>query len=291
MLPNFPPLRLFSCPIPQPSLGETLVCMFDHQFPQLLERLEVPFDLSTVVAPTVLTRLTQTRDTQLTSLILHELRNPLSVIQSSIEILQVPSVAADPQRSQKHLERIQTKIRQINHLIENAAVLMESSDRQVFSPKPVHLVKFCRNIVNEVQSYTLQHEIVFSCQSAFDRQDWSIVCVDETLLTPILVNLLSNAIKYSPNANQVTVQLIREPDTIIFRIRDRGMGIPLEEQPHIFDWLYRADNAQTIEGAGLGLAIVKRCVVLHQGTIELESEVDRGTQVTVRLPVTAGVQC
>ena len=124
-----------------------------------------------------------------------------------------------------------------------------------------------------------QIEIIFKTQGKIPTATW-----DENLLRHILGNLIANAIKYSTEEKQVLFELIPQSDRIIFRIQDWGIGIPLEDRQDLFQPFHRASNVGQIPGTGLGLAIVKSCVEAHGGQIALESEIDRGTTVTVTLP-------
>src|SRR5262249_8789120 len=98
-------------------------------------------------------------------------------------------------------------------------------------------------------------------------------------------NLLSNGVKYSPPGQTVMFRVEREGDEAVFTIQDRGIGIPVEDQKHIFDAFYHGKNVGQRPGSGLGLVIVKRCVELHEGTINVRSTEGEGTTVTVRLPL------
>lgn len=109
--------------------------------------------------------------------------------------------------------------------------------------------------------------------------------MDEKLLRQILENLLSNAIKYSSSGSPVEFTLSYLETQIVFQIRDRGIGIPIEDQQRLFETFHRATNVGTIAGTGLGLAIVKKCVDVHQGQIAVESEIGVGTTFTVTLPI------
>lgn len=109
--------------------------------------------------------------------------------------------------------------------------------------------------------------------------------MDEKLLRQILENLLSNAIKYSSSGSRVEFTLSYLETQVVFQIRDRGIGIPSEDQQRLFETFHRATNVGTIAGTGLGLAIVKKCVDLHQGQIAVESEIGVGTTFTVTLPI------
>jgi signal transduction histidine kinase len=108
---------------------------------------------------------------------------------------------------------------------------------------------------------------------------------DEALLRHILGNLLSNAVKYSPPGEPVRLEVQRDGEHAVLTVADRGVGIPAADLPKIFQAFQRAGNVGQIAGTGLGLVIVQRCVDLHGGTIDLQSEVGQGTRVTVRLPL------
>lgn len=123
----------------------------------------------------------------------------------------------------------------------------------------------------------------------FQSQYNSIPCsMDKKLLGQILSNLLSNAIKYSPNNNLIQFTLQLEAEQAIFEIQDRGIGIPPDDLPHIFESFHRATNVGHIQGTGLGLAVVKRCVDTYKGEITVTSQEALGTTFTVRLPVGNG---
>src|SRR6266853_612856 len=109
--------------------------------------------------------------------------------------------------------------------------------------------------------------------------------MDERLLRHILNNLLSNAVKYSPPGSEVTFSLARRGEQAAIEIQDRGIGIPLEDQPRMFESFHRASNVENRSSTGLGLAIVKKAVELHGGEISLTSAVGSGTRFTVMIPL------
>ena len=104
------------------------------------------------------------------------------------------------------------------------------------------------------------------------------------MMKNILLNLLSNAIKFSQENKTVTIQSVVSNRELIITVKDRGLGIPAEDQPHLFSTFFRAKNVSNIQGTGLGLPIVKRYVNLLGGDINLKSELEKGTEVTVSLP-------
>jgi signal transduction histidine kinase len=147
-----------------------------------------------------------------------------------------------------------------------------------FNPAPLDLEPFCRDLVEEIQfSAGFTHQIIFNYQGGCYTAS-----LDKRLLRHILINLLSNAIKYSPRGG-VDFSLSCLDGEAVFQIKDRGIGIPPEDQRHLFEPFQRAGNVGNIPGTGLGLTMVKKCLDLHCGQIDIESEVGIGTTVTIKL--------
>jgi signal transduction histidine kinase len=143
------------------------------------------------------------------------------------------------------------------------------------------LVQLCRKLVEELQLNVKNGSAIAlttNCPSLLTN-------IDEKLLRRIFGNLLSNAIKYSPPGSTVQFDLTWLNDRVIFKIQDEGIGIPPEDQFHLFEPFHRATNVGTIQGTGLGLAIVKQCVDLHGGEISVASGVEQGTTFIVTLPL------
>jgi signal transduction histidine kinase len=100
-----------------------------------------------------------------------------------------------------------------------------------------------------------------------------------------LINVLSNAVKYSPPGSAVVFEVERQKTDAVFRIIDRGIGIPESDLKQLFESFHRASNVGQIPGTGLGMVLVKRCVELHGGTIEVDSKEGQGTTIVVTLPL------
>jgi signal transduction histidine kinase len=111
------------------------------------------------------------------------------------------------------------------------------------------------------------------------------IIVDKKLLKNVLYNLLSNAIKYSPDGKPIDFLAAVHGAQLQIRIRDYGIGIPEEEQQHLFTRFFRAHNVENIQGTGLGLNIVKRYLELMQGNITFESKLGEGTEFSIQIPV------
>jgi signal transduction histidine kinase len=108
---------------------------------------------------------------------------------------------------------------------------------------------------------------------------------DVRILRNILFNLISNASKYSEVNKPIKVEGFLDGKSVGFAIRDEGIGIPFEDQKHMFDRFFRASNAGNVQGTGLGLNIVKRYVELLEGSISFSSEYGKGSVFTVIIPI------
>ena len=112
------------------------------------------------------------------------------------------------------------------------------------------------------------------------------ILADQARMEQVIANVISNAVKYNRPGGRVEVSAFVEGDQVAVRVKDTGIGIPQEDIPRLFERFYRVDKARSRErgGTGLGLAIAKEIVEQHNGTIQVESQLDRGTAVTIRIP-------
>jgi signal transduction histidine kinase len=151
-----------------------------------------------------------------------------------------------------------------------------------FTPEPLNLIDYCQDLIEEFQERAgTNYTISFELKQLDDNLEF---CGDKKLLHHIFGNLLSNAIKYSPEGGKVIFELEYQPENVVIKVIDQGIGIPLADQARMFESFHRAKNVGSISGTGLGLSIVKRCVDLHQGSIRLDSQVGIGTTFIVTLP-------
>jgi PAS domain S-box-containing protein len=216
------------------------------------------------------------------STVSHEFRTPLGVILSAAQILQRYLDRLSPADRAEHLDKICRHVQQLTKLIEEVLMLGQAdSGRLACKPAPLDLRRFCEARVDEVLSATGR-----ACPIQFEVAKFTGTArADDQLLTKIVSNLLSNAVKYSPAGHPVEFTLARDGRDAVFTIQDHGIGIPAEDLPKLFDAFHRARNVGQLPGSGLGLAIVRECVHRHGGRIAVESELGRGTTMTVRLPL------
>ena len=216
------------------------------------------------------------------SMVSHEFRTPLGVIASAADVLQRYFARLTPEKRDGHWTMIHRSTKNLAALIDEVLLLGRVEEgRMKFAPVPLDLEKFCRGLGDEVFSATggacaIRIEITGSLAEASG---------DEAILRHILSNLLSNACKYSEPGQPVDFQVRREGASAIFVVRDRGIGIPEEDQAQLFTSFTRARNVGNRPGTGLGLVVVQRCVQVHGGDLSLKSKVGEGTTVTVTLPL------
>ena len=222
-----------------------------------------------------------TLKTRFFSMASHEFRTPLSTALAAAQLLEnSQAVWRDPDKRLRNLHRIQDSVRNMVQLLDDILIINRAEAGKLeFNPNSLDLKKFCRQFIEEIQlSAGSQYSLKFSCNSKDVH-----AFLDEKLLRSILANLLSNAIKYSPQGGQVKMSLTLDKENITLQISDQGIGIFPEDQKQLFEPFHRGKNVQNISGTGLGLVVTKKCVDLHGGTISLQSEVGKGTKITVIL--------
>jgi PAS domain S-box-containing protein len=219
--------------------------------------------------------------TNFVSMVSHEFRTPLGIIQSSTEILADYLDKLDPDDRREQLRSIVKNTRRMADLMEEVLVLGRlDAGRMDFRPAPMDLPAFCERTVDEVMAASENRcPIELSCTAASGE-----FTGDERLLRHIFTNLLSNAVKYSEAGSLVSFSVEPQGPDMMFLVRDRGLGIPEADLPRLFNAFQRGRNVAHVPGTGLGLIVVKRCAELHGGTIKIESTVGRGTTAVVRIP-------
>ncbi|MGB3494473.1 MAG: HAMP domain-containing sensor histidine kinase [Elainellaceae cyanobacterium] len=216
------------------------------------------------------------------SIVSHEFRTPLTVLRTSVELLENYGHCASDEQKQAYFQRIRSAINNMKQLLEDVLVVGKAEAGKLdFNPTPLDVKGFCQEIVEEIQhGVGISHDIVFTCDGDFER-----ACLDPNLLRPILTNLLSNAVKYSDKGNSVEFTITTDQRLLSFEVVDHGIGIPRKDQPHLFELFHRASNVATIRGTGLGLSIVQQCVTHHEGQVSFVSKESIGTTFRVTLPL------
>ena len=216
----------------------------------------------------------------------HELKTPLATMKILLEnIIYQPEM--DAELRTEFLTDVNREINRLNLIISDLLTLvsMDSKttrlNRETFRFADVVTDVVHRlSIVSEKRRQEIKLQISDSCE----------MYADCAKLTQVVYNIMDNAIKYTPEGGLIRVRLIRSGRDAILSIADNGPGIPKEDQPHIFDRFYRVDKARSRDtgGTGLGLSIVHQLVLMHGGTVSVQSEEGHGSTFTVELPIHQG---
>jgi PAS domain S-box-containing protein len=216
------------------------------------------------------------------SMVSHEYKTPLTAILSSAELLELFRTTWSDDKVNAHLQKIKRAVETMIEMITDALFLNKmETGRLTVNPNTFELVSFCIMIADEIEACAPdQNTIEFSSTVSS-----ALVSIDNKFLRYIFTNLLSNAVKYSFANSSIRFEMAISGQTGIFRVANRGIGIPADQRERLFEPFFRAPNIGSIPGTGLGLSIVKRCVDSLQGSIDVESMQNETTTFTVTLPI------
>lgn len=211
----------------------------------------------------------------------HEFRTPLSTILSSAELIGAYNDGGQDEKRGKHIVRIRSAVNNLTSILNDFLSLSKLEEGKVLS-QPVEFVfnDFCNDLLEDILPILKPGQKVISPTDNLK----TVLFLDHKLLKNILLNLFSNAIKYSEQDKQIYFDFSMDEKWLYFSIRDEGIGIPSEEQEHLFTRFFRAHNVENIQGTGLGLTIVKRYLELMDGSIHFESHLGVGTIFNISLP-------
>jgi signal transduction histidine kinase len=211
----------------------------------------------------------------------HELRTPLAALLAASYLLQRPDLPRE--QLEKLGGSIYSEVKRLNEMATDFLELARlESGRARFTREPVDLaglVRECLEVLRpQADAERLRLEGVFS-------PEVGPVFGDRNRLKQVVLNLLTNAVKYNQRGGLIRVAVTREGTQALVSVSDTGRGIPAESLPHMFERFYRVpDQEGATSGSGLGLAIAKRIIEANRGTIDIESEIGKGSTFTVRLP-------
>ena len=224
---------------------------------------------------------TNVRQRQFISMLAHEVRTPLSVVDASAQVLSLRL----PPDNDNHavVARIRRGVSHLSGFFDNCLTQDRlNADDYVLQPVPVdmaELLTWVRDSALQINEFNAIHLDVANTLLQ--------VSGDPTLLRIVVANLLSNAIKYSPADKAITLRATEHANCCRIEVIDQGPGIEREDFQVIFQTYRRGRAAERVPGTGLGLALVRRIVDLHGGTVGLQSSANQGTRFTVDLPLRA----
>ena len=215
----------------------------------------------------------------------HELRTPLAASQATVEsALRLPHLSEPEARD--ILGTIERQNRRLTTLVVDLLLLARMERQSV----PVRRQKSCLNdiisdLVKELETLAIRAGETLTCDIRLHEP--LIVIGDEEQLYRLVSNLIVNAIEYTSTGGQVTVILNRSDHYALIQIQDTGIGIAKSEQKRIFDRFYRvsSDRSRGTGGSGLGLAIAMAITKAHNGSLQVQSELGKGSTFTIRLPL------
>jgi two-component system phosphate regulon sensor histidine kinase PhoR len=215
----------------------------------------------------------------------HEIQSPLTSIRGFACALQQNHLSAEDRRH--YLEIIEAESMRLSSLSANLLKLASlESDHVRFDPKPYRLDAQLRTLVLACEPQWTGKQLAMEV-----TLDEANITADEELLSQVWINLIHNSIKFTPEGGSVKVALHRRAERLEVSFTDTGIGIPPEDQPHIFERFYKADKSRrrSEAGSGLGLSIAKKVVELHRGTITVQSHPGAGSLFTVDLLANADI--
>jgi signal transduction histidine kinase len=220
------------------------------------------------------------KEQRFTSDVSHELRTPLAVISAQAEQL----LSGLPKKSEgrDNLRKILKESKKMSYVVSQLLMLYRSEEGEYkLNYEVLDLNMIGEEIINEYKDNTKDKGINIELETESNIK----IKADQTLITRLMVNLIDNAIRYSRKKSKITMSLMQENDQAVIAVKDNGMGIAEEDMPYIFDRFYQADKSRGNQGTGLGLSIVKWIAEVHNGDIEVESEVNKGSRFIVKLPL------
>jgi two-component system phosphate regulon sensor histidine kinase PhoR len=209
----------------------------------------------------------------------HELRTPLTAIKGFLETLEEEL----PEGSAYYLTIVRRHTDRLAHIVDDLLELSELEDSGVrLEPGPVDIRSMIEDVLRIFEQRMKQKDL--SVELLFPEERL-MVRGDPFKLEQVFVNLIANAIKYTESGS-ISVSAGRQSADVVVEVADTGIGIPEEHLPRIFERFYVVDKSRSkrVGGTGLGLSIVKHIVLLHHGTVDVESTPGRGTRFRVTLP-------
>jgi len=219
---------------------------------------------------------------ELISTVSHDLKQPLTVMNGYLELLQLTQTFEG--RSLEYIQNARRSIMNMRGLIDDLLNLAKIESGIQLNVSSLEIKPLLQGCINGIRGAAAAKMIAI---------DFSVEPVDLylagdlTSINQVFSNLIGNAVKYTSPEGKVTVKAEKNGDAVLVTIQDTGLGISPEDQARIFDRFYRVRRPETdnIEGTGLGLAIVKRLVEIHRGQIGVESRLGEGSKFFVRLPL------
>jgi signal transduction histidine kinase len=243
-----------------------------------------PLCLALVVKDLTLLKEYEQLKSDMISLMSHELRTPITSINGFAELLSADDKL--PEQAREFVTIIANESQRLSRMINTFLTVtkLQRKDRQEVLKIPLRLDEVVKETVASLQRVAKKRRIRLVEQPS---QRLPPVAADKSMITQAVKNLVSNAIKYSPERTTVTVSTMLEAEAVRLCVEDRGYGIPAEARDRVWEKFYRVvreGQEKDEESTGLGLSFVREVVEQHGGTVDLDSEVGRGSKFSFTLP-------
>ncbi len=291
------PLKRFILHLQQSQQGKTPELFLEEQGPSEVRQLAGAFNRFVMLEKKLLRERSEQADQlqaaldrekelnglqrQFVSMVCHEFRTPLAVVDGNAYRLLRRYKTMPPDRVEDALTKVRLSVVRLTDLMESvlSAARLESGTIK-FEPKPANPIKMIEEVVANHQEVNPDHKLRADLEQAPDS-----FVMDAKLMRQVVSNLLSNAVKYSDPGTQIWIEATRTDDRgFKLSVRDEGVGIPADELDRLFERFFRASTSTGVAGTGIGLHMVKALVDLHGGAIDVTSEVGNGTTFSLTLP-------
>lgn len=211
----------------------------------------------------------------------HEFRTPLSTILSSVSLLgRYTNTEQQPNR-EKHINKVKSSVTHLTGILNDFLSMNKLEEGKIKTNlEQFNALDLFNDVIEELKTILKKNQTIICNYNV----NCELVTTDIKIFKNILINLISNAIKYSGDNDIIHCTLATDNDYILFEVKDDGIGIPEDEQKHLFDRFFRASNATNIEGTGLGLNIVRKYIEMLEGNISFHSKLYSGTTFIVNIP-------
>jgi signal transduction histidine kinase len=218
---------------------------------------------------------------ELIAVVSHDLRTPLTSILGYIDLLREGDAGELNEQQLAFLDIVGRNSQKLLRLVNDLLFISRVEEHRVaLDLNDVDVAELAEHAVAAARASAQQSGVQLHAAVAGPAR----AVVDRERIEDLLDNLVSNAVKFTPDGGRVDVRVTRGGDGVELDVTDTGIGIPLADQPHLFERFFRSTNSTGVQGAGLGLAIVKAIVDAHGGRIRVESAEGRGTTFHVVLP-------
>jgi len=211
----------------------------------------------------------------------HEFRTPLSTVLSSVSLIGRYTESDQQANREKHINRVKSTVAHLTAILNDFLSMNKLEEGRIqtffedFDP-----IELFHEVIEEMKTILKPNQQLINLHTT----NGMLVKSDRKILKNTLINLISNAIKYSKDDGTIDCTMTVDENIIVFTVTDEGIGIPDEDQKHLFDRFFRASNVTNIEGTGLGLNIVKKYLEMLDGEISFFSKLYIGTTFNVSIP-------